>query len=32
MTKKMKKSATNKLSLWYTNDTSYTIPVSRTLL
>jgi len=26
MTKKMKKSTTNKLTLWYNNDTSYTIP------
>ena len=26
MTKKMKKATTNKLILWYTNDTSYTIP------
>ncbi|AUR91576.1 hypothetical protein NVP1161O_134 [Vibrio phage 1.161.O._10N.261.48.C5] len=26
MTKKMKKSSTNKLTLWYNNDTSYTIP------
>ena len=26
MTKKMKKASTNKLTLWYNNDTSYTIP------